>query len=72
MRLIPHSGFIRRKLEAWLIRLAVSILMGRNCTRSAVVSRRDNNAMWAMAERLESIADRISSDYTKGMGSYDQ
>ena len=72
MKLIPHSGFIRRKLEAWLIRRAVSILMSRNCTRSAVVSRRDNNDMWAMAERLESIATRISSDYTKAMHNYQQ
>lgn len=66
MRLIPHSGFIRRKLEAWLVRRAAAILMNRNCTRSAVVSRRDNNDMWGMAERLESIATRISSNYTKG------
>ncbi|MCZ4321406.1 hypothetical protein [Pseudomonas anguilliseptica] len=66
MRLIPHSGFIRRKLEAWLVRRAAAILMNRNCTRSAVVSRRDNNDMWGMAEHLESIATRISSNYTKG------
>lgn len=66
MKLIPHSGFIRRKLEAWLVRRAAAILMNRNCTRSAVVSRRDNNDMWGMAERLESIATRISSNYTKG------
>ena len=41
---------IRRKIEAWLILLAAKILIGRNVQRSAVVSRRDNNAMWAMAE----------------------
>lgn len=67
MRLIPHSGFVRRKLEAWFIRRAASILMGRNCTRSDVVSRRDNNDMWGMAERLGSIATRIGSGYTKAM-----
>ncbi|MFN3305526.1 MAG: hypothetical protein ACK44A_17700 [Roseateles sp.] len=72
MKLIPHSGFIRRKLEAWLIRRAAGILMGRNCTRGAVVSRRDNNDMWGMAERLETIATRISSNYTKGMENYDR
>lgn len=71
MRLIPHSGFIRRKLEAWLIRRAASILIERNCTRSAVVSRRDNNDMWGMAERLERIAERVSSNYTKGMTGYE-
>lgn len=54
---------IRRKLEAWLILLAAKILIDRNVQRSAVVSRRDNNDMWAMAERLEAIAKRISKKY---------
>ena len=40
-----REGFIRRKLEASLIRLAIAILMGRNIHRSLVVSRRDNNDM---------------------------
>ncbi|OLU22994.1 hypothetical protein BVH03_22385 [Pseudomonas sp. PA15(2017)] len=72
MKLIPHSGFMRRKLEAWLIRRAAGILIGRNVARSSVVSRRDNKAMWGMAERLDSIARRISSNYTKGMEGYDK
>ena len=54
---------IRRKLEAWLILLAAKILIDRNAQRSAVVSRRDNNDMWAMAEKLEAIAKRISKKY---------
>ncbi|MNZ18474.1 hypothetical protein D3C78_354870 [compost metagenome] len=54
---------IRRKFEAALIRLAAWILMGRNVQRSPVVSRRDNNDMWYMAERLESIAGRIANGY---------
>ena len=54
---------IRRKIEAWLILLAANILTGRNVQRSAVVSRRDNNDMWAMAEKLEAIAKRISKNY---------
>ena len=54
---------IRRKLEAWLILLAAKILIDRNVQRSAVVSRRDNNDMWAMAEKLEAIANRISKKY---------
>ena len=54
---------IRRKIEAWLILLAAKILIGRNVQRSAVVSRRDNNAMWGMAEQLEAIAKRISKKY---------
>jgi len=55
--------FIRRKFEAWLILLAAKILIGRNVHRAEVVSRRDNNDMWAMAERLEAIAKRISKSY---------
>ena len=61
--MIPRKGFLRRKLEAALVRLAIAILMGRNVTRSLVVSRRDNNDMWHMAERLEDIADRIARGY---------
>ena len=54
---------LRRKIEAWLILLAAKILIDRNVQRSAVVSRRDNNDMWAMAEQLEAIAKRISKKY---------
>ena len=54
---------IRRTFEAWLILLAAKILIDRNVQRAAVVSRRDNNDMWAMAEKLEAIAKRISSNY---------
>ncbi|MFJ4139949.1 hypothetical protein [Pseudomonas fragi] len=54
---------IRRNIETWLILLAAKILIGRNVQRSAVVSRRDNNDMWAMAEKLEAIAKRISKNY---------
>lgn len=54
---------IRRKFEAWLILLAAKILIGRNVHRAAVVSRRDNNDMWGMAEQLEAIAKRISKNY---------
>ncbi|MBF8679901.1 hypothetical protein [Pseudomonas fulva] len=61
--MIPRKGYLRRKLKATLLRFAASILMHRNCTRSQVVSRRDNNDMWYMAEKLEAIADRISSGY---------
>lgn len=54
---------IRRKIEALLILLAAKILIDRNVQRAAVVSRRDNNDMWGMAEKLEAIAKRISSNY---------
>ncbi|WP_030130817.1 hypothetical protein [Pseudomonas sp. QTF5] len=61
--MILRDGFIRRKFEVALIRLAIAILMGRNVQRSLVVSRRDNNDMWYMAEKLDSIAKRISKKY---------
>jgi hypothetical protein len=61
--MIPRKGFVRRKIEAALIRLAIGILMGRNVTRSLAVSRRDNNDMWHMAESLQDIAKRISRGY---------
>ncbi|APC14601.1 hypothetical protein BLL42_02195 [Pseudomonas frederiksbergensis] len=62
--MILRKGFLRRKFETALIRLAIAILMGRNMTRSLVVSRRDNNDMWYMAEQLDDIAKRISKNYT--------
>lgn len=46
-----------------MIRIAARILEGRNVARSPVVSRRDNNDMSYMAEKLEGIADRISRQY---------
>jgi len=61
--MIPRDGLLRRKVEAWMIRLAAKILMDRNVQRSMIVSRRDNNDMWSMAERLEAIADRIEHQY---------
>lgn len=61
--MIFRKGWLRRKLEAGMIRIAARILMGRNLHRSAVVSRRDNNDMWCMAEQLEGIADRITQQY---------
>lgn len=61
--MILRNGLLRRKVEAWMIRLAAKILMDRNVQRSGVVSRRDNNDMWSMAEKLEAIADRISTNY---------
>jgi hypothetical protein len=45
------------------ISIARKILIGRNVKRSAVVSRRDNNDMWSMAEQLEAIEQRIKNKY---------
>lgn len=61
--MIPRKGWLRRRLEAGMIRVAARILEGRNVDRSPVVSRRDNNDMSYMAEKLEGIADRISRQY---------
>jgi hypothetical protein len=72
MRALPLRGFLRRKFEAALVRIAAWILIGRNVHRAGVTSRRDNDAMWGMAERLEQVAKRISSNYRKGMEGYDK
>jgi hypothetical protein len=50
VKMIPHTGLLRRRLEAALILLAAQIIAGRNFPRSGVVSRRDNNEMGYMAE----------------------
>nr|WP_272905148.1 hypothetical protein [Pseudomonas petrae] len=63
MKIIPHTGLLRRRLEAALVLLAAKIIDGRNVQRSGVVSRRDNNDMGYMAEQLEGIADRIKRQY---------
>lgn len=63
MKIIPHRGLLRRRLKAALILLAAQIIAGRNVPRSGVVSRRDNNEMDYMAEKLEGIADRITRQY---------
>jgi DNA-binding GntR family transcriptional regulator len=55
--------WIRTRIEVAFIRLARSILIGRNTNRSPVVSRRDNNEMWSMAERLEGIEARMLNNY---------
>lgn len=62
-KLIPHTGWFRRKMEAALLRLIAWLLKARNVHRSGVISRRDNNDTWYMADRLESIADRVSKGY---------
>lgn len=46
-----------------MIVIARKILIGRNVQRSAVVSRKDNNEMWCMAEKLESIEKRMLNYY---------
>lgn len=55
--------WIKRHFEAWLVLLAAKILIDRNLQRSSVVSRKDNNDMWYMAEKLEMIAKRMKNKY---------
>jgi hypothetical protein len=54
---------VRAQYEAFLLRIAKSIVLGRNVARSPVVTRRDNNEMFNMGFELGKIADRIASGY---------
>lgn len=54
---------IKERIEIALIRHAANILINRNVSRAPMVSRRDNNDMWFMGERLHVIANRIVSRY---------
>ena len=52
-----------RRFDVFLISVARWILMERNVGRSKHVSRRDNNDMWYMAEKLKSIENRMLNKY---------
>ena len=54
---------MKARFEAFLIRIAIAILRGRNVTRSLVVSRKDNNLMWGMCDHLDDIERRIRTGY---------
>jgi hypothetical protein len=54
---------LKARYEAFLLRVAKSIVLGRNVARSPVVSRSDNNVMFEMGYELGKIADRIASGY---------
>lgn len=54
---------LKARYEAWLLRLASRIVLGRNVTRAPVVSRKDNNAMFEMGWELKHIAHRIETGY---------
>ncbi len=61
----PGSGLLRRKMEAFLVRVALYILRERNLSRAGVTSRHDNNTLWAASECLDNIARNISTGYAK-------
>jgi hypothetical protein len=46
-----------------LLRLAVWVLKDRNVARCRFISRRDNNDLYYMSERIEAIINRIKTDY---------
>ncbi|KVP17319.1 hypothetical protein WJ84_03560 [Burkholderia ubonensis] len=54
---------LKARYEAFLLRVAKAIVLGRNVQRAPVVSRVDNNAMFEMGYQLESIAKRIETGY---------
>ncbi|WP_198386600.1 hypothetical protein [Burkholderia ubonensis] len=54
---------MKARYEAFLLRVAKAIVLGRNVQRAPVVSRVDNNAMFEMGYQLESIAKRIETGY---------
>lgn len=54
---------IRKWFEIAMLKIAVSILIGRNVQRSAVISRRDNNDLSGMSERVEQIIKRMQNEY---------
>lgn len=60
-------GIVKNKIRKWfeiaMLKIAVSILIGRNVQRSAVISRRDNNQLWSFGEQVEQIAKRIKNEY---------
>lgn len=54
---------LKARYEAFLLRVAKAIVLGRNVARSPVVTRRDNNAMFNMGFELGKIAERIETGY---------
>jgi hypothetical protein len=53
---------IRKHFEICLIKIAMHILY-RNVDRSPVVSRKDNNTMWYMADKLDGICANMANEY---------
>jgi len=54
---------IKKKYECYMIRKAAKILINRNVKRSKYTSRKDNNTIWVMGEKLEAIAHRVNNEY---------
>lgn len=59
--------WFKKHFESFLIRVAAWILLERNVSRSPVISRQDNNAMFEMAYELREIDKRIRSEYNRNV-----
>jgi hypothetical protein len=59
------NKWARKRFEVFMISIARKILADRNVQRSAVVSRRDNNDMGYMAEKLEAVEARMLDGYNR-------
>ena len=57
--------WFRKNYELLWLKLASYILRGRNFERSAIISRRDNNELYGMNDKVEAIIERIKSDYNQ-------
>ncbi len=62
------NKWIRKRFEVFMISIARKILADRNVQRNAVVSRRDNNDMGYMAEKLEAVEARMLDGYNRTDG----
>ena len=49
--------------EILLLKFTIWVLKSRNFSRSKFISRADNNSLWYMHEKIESIAERMQSKY---------
>ena len=54
---------MKRWFEILLLKFACWVLIERNVSRCKYVSRRDNNDMWYMGEKLDSIISRMKDKY---------
>ncbi len=57
------KNWIRKKWEIMWLWLAYYVLIERNVSRSAVISRRDNNDLWYLGEKVQGVIDRINDEY---------
>lgn len=66
--MIKHYFFnlppkMKKQIEIWLLKIAICILKERNVNRAKYISRWDNNHLYFMAEKIESVVERLQDDY---------